>query len=65
MPVLTIYTNLKNTAIPETFVDEVSEVFAKAIGKAKEVSSSAIFLPGNTHTRTQWYSTYGSLSYQI
>ena len=38
MPVLTIYTNLKSTAIPETFVDEISEVFAKAIGKDKQVS---------------------------
>ena len=43
MPVLTIYTNLKSTTIPETFVDEASEVFAKAIGKDKQVSSCSIF----------------------
>ena len=40
MPVLTIYTNLTYTAIPDTFLDEASEEFAKAIGKAKEVLSS-------------------------
>ena len=37
MPVLTIFTNLQKSAIPEKFVEEATDSFAQAIGKAKEV----------------------------
>ena len=38
MPALTILTNLEKSAIPEKFVEEATELFAQAIGKAKQVS---------------------------
>ena len=37
MPVLTIYTNLGKSSIPEKFTEEAADAFAQAIGKAKEV----------------------------
>lgn len=37
MPTLTILTNLEKSAIPEKFVEEATELFAQAIGKAKQV----------------------------